>query len=92
LAQVHRNPQMVDMLRNLHHRVVETGRDFEGKDRSGIDIADCIKSYWLEWRQTSLPDSGLKSPYTTQSAVDALRSFVATSSPRVTSSAGSGQA
>jgi hypothetical protein len=92
LAQVHRNPQMVGMLRDLHHRVVETGRDADDKDHPGKAIADCIQSYWLEWRQTALPDRGLTSPYTTQSAVDALRSFVATASPRVTSSAGSGQA
>jgi glycosyltransferase involved in cell wall biosynthesis len=76
LAQVHRNPQMARMLKALHHRVVETGVDLRDKDRYGVEIAENIKAYWVEWKNSSLPDSGIASPYTTELAVNALRVFV----------------
>lgn len=92
LAQVHRNPQMAVMLKTLHHKVIETGQENSVNQFVSNEIAKALVLYWTDWKRTSLPDNGARSPYTTQKAVRELLVWVSTIQNHINSDAGPGQA
>lgn len=71
LAQVHRNAQMAEMLRNLGHTVTQTGLDPRSDTVNAM--AAHIKALHAKWKGQGLPDVAADSPYTTRAAVDQLR-------------------
>lgn len=92
LAQVHRNPQMAEMLKALFHKVIETGNEKSDAQLAGVEIAGALKQYWTDWKKTSLPDSGASSPYTTEKAVRELLGLVSDMQSHIRSDADPGQA
>jgi glycosyltransferase involved in cell wall biosynthesis len=68
LATVHRNPQMAAMLRGEGHTAVLTDEGGGGAQA----LAAALTQLFDRWREGGLPDSGRRSPYTTQAAVERL--------------------
>lgn len=76
LAQVHRNAQMTAMLQSQHHHVIQTGLDGISDADAGAQFANALIRLWQTWKETALPDSGARSPFTTAAAVRQVLSFV----------------
>ncbi len=77
LATVHRNPQMAAMLRGEGHVVVQTGVPGQDAATSCRELALTLEQMYERWRSPGLPDSGRRSPYTTQAAVGRLLDWAA---------------
>ncbi|MDR7305276.1 glycosyltransferase [Rhodoferax saidenbachensis] len=67
LATVHGNPQMVELLRGQGHFVVQDGDNFE----------EVLEKMMDRWRLQGLGNNRQVSPYTTRTAVQRLREFLA---------------
>jgi glycosyltransferase involved in cell wall biosynthesis len=78
LAQVHRNAQMVGMLKNLGHVVIQT--DASPNHPLSLNLMKEILTLYQQWQESGLQDRREPSPYQTSTAVAQLIQFV---SPRV---------
>ncbi len=68
LATVHENSQMMDLLLEQGHVVVDMGEDSPASE----DLTRALEGLYLRWCGAGLPDSGRMSPCTTEAAVGDL--------------------
>jgi len=76
LAVVHKNPQMVQMLRGQGHAAVRTGEESKTAGAAILELANAVEKMYDHWCVEGLPDSNRPSPYTTQAAVRQLLEWV----------------
>lgn len=73
LARVHGNPQMVRMIQDAGHIVVQAGGvEQMASAHAALQLADALEQLFNHWQSCGLPDSKRTSPYTTQAAVKSL--------------------
>lgn len=78
LAVVHKNPQMVGMLRGQGHPAIRTGEDHNAAGAAILELANALEEMFDRWRVDGLPDNHRLSPYTTQAAVGQLLGWAGT--------------
>lgn len=76
LAVVHKNPQMVQMLRGQGHAAIRTGEESKTAGAAILELANAVEKMYDHWCVEGLPDSNRPSPYTTQAAVRQLLEWV----------------
>lgn len=76
LAVVHKNSQMVQMLRGQGHAAIRTGEESKVAGSAISELANAVEKMYDQWRAEGLPDSNRPSPYTTQAAVRQLLEWV----------------
>jgi hypothetical protein len=81
LATVHRNPQMVEMLRGQGHLAVLTGQSGVDSLSAYRELATALAQLFDRWRTQGLPDNGQDGSYTTAAAVEKLNSWVRVCEP-----------
>ena len=67
LALVHKNPQMLELIREQGHIALLT--DGVSEDALAEQLSMALERYIVQWSVNGLPDNGKDSPYTTANAV-----------------------
>ncbi|MDE2416335.1 MAG: glycosyltransferase [Burkholderiales bacterium] len=75
LAIVHRNPQMVALIRGQGHEAILSGNRKDGR-AADSELTVALEQLFDRWRNGSLADNGQASLYTTQAATGQLLTWV----------------
>lgn len=76
VAVVHRNPQLLTMVRSLGHKTVESGNGVDDDAYVAKALSEAMVQLRSRWESNELRDNCAPSPYTTKSSVDHLLKWV----------------